>query len=51
MVKKGTYFLLLGKMYLYGLLSTEDDSRLSIYMTESNYLASYFYLRIAAEQY
>jgi hypothetical protein len=38
-------------MYLYGLLPNKEDTRLSIYTTDSNYMASYFYLRVAAEEY
>lgn len=36
-------------MYLYGLLPNNEDARLAIYTTDSNYLAGYFYLRVAAE--
>lgn len=46
---QGTYLLLVGKMYLYGLLPDREDSRLRVYNTDSRHLAAYFYLRLAAE--
>jgi len=37
-------------MYLYNILPSTDDSRLSPYNTESSYLAAYIYLKFAATQ-
>lgn len=43
--------LLVAKMYLYGVLSNGDYEELRYYNTKSNYLAAYYYLRVAAEYY
>jgi hypothetical protein len=43
--------VLVAKMYLYGLLPNADYDELRYYNTKSNYLAAYYYLRVAAEYY
>lgn len=48
---QGGYFLLVAKMYLYGMLDRPERSELQQYVTEAPYLAAYFYLQVAAHQY
>jgi TPR repeat protein len=50
-IKQATYLLLVGKMYLYGLLPSNYKPELRYYATHSNYMAAYYYLRTAAEKY
>ena len=50
-MKQSMYLVLVAKMYLYGLLPNHDYSELESYDTKSNYMAAYYYLRVAAEYY
>lgn len=50
-LKQSAYLLLVAKMYLYGFLPDHQLPALRSYDTPSNYLAAYYYLRIAAEHY
>jgi len=47
-MKKGAYFMLVGKMYLYKLLPNDNIESLQYYNTKSSYAASYYYLKLAA---
>lgn len=50
-LKQSSYLLLVAKMYLYNFLPNHELPALRTYDTPSNYLAAYYYLRIAAEHY
>jgi hypothetical protein len=47
-VRQSAYLLLVAKMYLYRILPNNEVQELHYYNTQSNYMAIYYYLRVAA---